>query len=194
MKNPEEIYLLEELKKGNKAAFTLLFQNYFNDLVLFAGNILRNKNQCEDIVQNIFLKLWTERSNIIIESSLKSFLLKSVKNACLDEIRHQHVVNQHESYVESVFNIDEMIDTENYILFSDLSTHLEDALTKLPPKYRESFEMNRLKGMKYKEIAEELQVSERTIEVRISKALCLLRKYLSDFFVTVSVYFLLKIH
>lgn len=181
MKN--ENYLLVELKNSNKVAFTMLFRNYYKDLVLFAGSILQDKNRSEDIVQNIFLKLWADRETLNIETSLKSFLLKSIKNACLDEIRHLQVVRAHESYTESVFEIDEMIDTENYVLFSDLNTKLTEALSKLPLSYKEAFEMNRFKGLKYKEIARELNVSERTIEVRVSKALVLLRKYLKDFLI-----------
>lgn len=181
MKN--ENYLLVELKNSNKVAFTMLFRNYYKDLVLFAGSILQDKNRSEDIVQNIFLKLWADRETLNIETSLKSFLLKSIKNACLDEIRHLQVVRVHESYTESVFEIDEMIDTENYVLFSDLNTKLTEALSKLPLSYKEAFEMNRFKGLKYKEIARELNVSERTIEVRVSKALVLLRKYLKDFLI-----------
>ncbi|MEG1544021.1 MAG: sigma-70 family RNA polymerase sigma factor [Tannerellaceae bacterium] len=75
----------------------------------------------------------------------------------------------------------EDVDTEEYILYSDLHTHLELALQTLPASYRESFEMNRFEGLKYKEIAERLNVSERTVEVRIGKALELLRMQLKDF-------------
>ncbi len=191
MKN--ENYLLVELKNSNKVAYTMLFRNYYKDLVLFAGSILQDKNRSEDIVQNIFLKLWTDRETLNIETSLKSFLLKSIKNACLDEIRHLQVIRAHESYTESVFEIDEMIDTENYVLFSDLNTKLTEALNKLPLSYKEAYEMNRFKGLKYKEIARELNVSERTVEVRVSKALVLLRKYLKDFLIVNIIFEFIKI-
>jgi len=75
----EENYLLVELKNGNKVAFTLIFHQYYRDLVIFAGNYLQNKERCEDIVQSVFLKLWSDREILVIEISLKSFLLKSVK-------------------------------------------------------------------------------------------------------------------
>jgi RNA polymerase sigma-70 factor (ECF subfamily) len=181
----EENYLLEELKNGNKLAFSILFRKYYVDLVLFAGNKIYDKTRCEDIVQNIFLKIWSERETFHIESSFKSFLLKSVKNACLDEIRHLQVIRAHEAYSESVFEIDQMNDTENYVLFSDLNVHLNEAIAKLPDTYREAFELNRINGLKYREIAEKLHVSERTIEVRIGKALNLLRNYLKEYLVTV---------
>ncbi len=178
----EESYLLVELKKGNKEAFTLLFHKYYKDLVLFGGNFLRDKVRCEDIVQNLFLKIWTDREEIYIESSLKSFMLRSVQNSCLDELRHRQVMHQHEIYTMAFAEAD-ALDTENYILYSDLHGHLEEALKRLPTTYREAFEMNRVDGLKYREIAEKLHVSERTIEVRIGKALSLLRNHLKDFFV-----------
>ena len=172
--------LLMELKRGNKEAFTILFRKYYKDLVLFGGSILRDRVKCEDIVQNIFLKLWTERENIEIEKSLKSFLIRSVQNSCLDELRHKQVVRDHELYVEA-FNYFDCLDTENYVFYSDLQVKLNEALEKIPESYREAFQLNRFEGLKYKEIAEKLQVSERTVEVRISKAINALRKLLKDF-------------
>jgi RNA polymerase sigma-70 factor, ECF subfamily len=180
----DEQSILIELRKGNKNAFSQLFNHYYKDLVLFGGNFLQNKSVCEDIVQNIFLKLWKNREIFVIETSLKSFLLRSVQNSCLDELRHRGVMREHESY-SMTFSVSDNIDTENYVLHSDLHNHLSDALSKLPDNCREVFEMNRIEGLKYREIAEKLQVSERTVEVRIGKALSLLRSYLKDFFVTV---------
>jgi len=180
----EEHYLLIELKKGNREAFTLLFRKYYKDLVLFGGNFLRNKEQCEDIVQTLFLKIWADRENLVIQSSFKSFLLRSVQNRCLDEIRHKNVIREHEAYT-TAFEIYDGLDTENYILYSDLQNRLDEALESLPEVCRKAFEMNRFEGLKYKEIASKLGVSERTIEVRIGKALGLLRNNLKEFFIFV---------
>lgn len=182
----EEHILIEQLKQGDKKAFSLLFNKYYKDLVLFGGNFLPYRNLCEDIVQNVFLKLWKDRESIVIETSLKSFLLKSVQNSCIDEIRHKGVVREHESY-SLTFNVSDSIDTEHYILYSNLQGHLKEALNKLPEVCREVFEMSRLEGLKYKEIANKLSVSERTVEVRIGKALALLRQYLKEFLVIILV-------
>ncbi|MDH6344029.1 RNA polymerase sigma-70 factor (family 1) [Parabacteroides sp. PFB2-12] len=175
-----EVYLLEQLKRGDKQAFTDLFQRYYKDLVLFGGEILHDRVACEDIVQSIFLKLWNERENLSIETSLKAFLLRSVRNACIDEIRHGQVKYEHADYVLNHHALFEM-DTEHYILYSDLQQHLAEALEKMPKEYREAFEMHRFESLKYKEIAGRLQVSERTVEVRISKAIQFLKGELKDF-------------
>lgn len=182
----DEHSLLSQLKQGNKGAFSLLFSAYYKDLVLFGGNYLPDKSACEDIVQSVFLKLWRDRKTLPVESSIKSYLLKSVRNGCLDEIRHKQIVLEHESFVSGNNSLHDM-DTEDYILYSDLQRHLEEALVQLPGTYREAFELNRFDGLKYREIAEKLNVSERTVEVRISKAIEMLRKYLQDFLIWIVV-------
>lgn len=176
----QENFLLSALRQDNKEAFSLLFQKYYTDLVLFCGNFVRDKSSCEDIVQSIFLKLWNDRKNIRIETSLKSYLLRAVRNSCFDEFRHLEIVRQYES--DPDHSVLDCYDTDNYILYSDLSAHLQQALDQLPAAYREAFEMNRFEGLKYREIAVRLNVSERTVEVRVSKALEMLRKLLKDFY------------
>ena len=176
----QEYFVLSALKQDSKEAFSLLFQTYYTDLVLFCGNFIKDKDSCEDIVQSIFLKLWNERKNIQIETSLKSYLLKAVRNSCFDEFRHLEIVRQYESDYENP--VLDCYDTENYVLYSDLYDHLRYALEQVPEQYREAFVMNRFEGLKYREIALKLNVSERTVEVRVSKALEILRKQLKDFF------------
>ncbi len=175
-----ELFFLNKLKQGDKEAFSLLFTTYYKDLVLFGGNYLPNQVICEDIVQSVFLKLWRDRMVLTIDTSIKSYLLKAVRNSCLDEIRHRNVVYEHESHMLSNTFLDDL-DTENYILYSDLQEHLNKALLEMPPAYREAFELNRFEGLKYREIAQRLNVSERTVEVRISKAIELLKKHMKEF-------------
>lgn len=160
----QEKVILSGLKQGDEKAFSLLFHLYYRDLVLFCGNYINDLPTCEDIIQSIFMKLWKDRYKLSIETSIKSYLLRAVKNSCYDEYRHQNIVRQHESQ----YQILEDYDTENYILYSDLHTHLMHALDKIPEKYRDVFKLNRFEGVKYKELAELLNVSERTIEVDLS--------------------------
>jgi RNA polymerase sigma-70 factor (ECF subfamily) len=178
---PDDQNLLIGLKQGNEEAFSLLFKTYYKDLVLFGGWYLPDRVACEDIVQSIFLKLWDERSALVITSSLKSYLLKSVRNACLDEIRHQNIIQEHEDYTAHSINQQREVDTDHYILYSDLQKYVDKVLKIMPEACKETFLLSRNEGLKYREIAEKLQVSERTVEVRMSKALKLLREYLKDF-------------
>ncbi len=184
-----EYQLLARLKEGCHQSYSILFSTYYKNLVLFAGTIIQDKNICEDIVQNIFLKLWNDRSELVIETSLKSYLLRSVRNSCLDHLRHKKIVNDYATKLFSTF--DDFDSAEDYVFYSDLHQHLDEAISKLPEKQREAFVMSRFKEMKYKEIAEKLNISERAVEDRISKALAQLRINLKDFLI---LFFLLLLY
>lgn len=175
-----ESELVTALKNGEHDAYSYLFSKYYRDLVLYGGTIIQNQEICEDIVQNIFLHIWDNRESIKIES-LKSYLIKSVKNSCLDEIKHYKIINEHTDFVIRQNSL-ETNDTEEYILFSELNTKLQEAIEKLPEDEKITFKMSRMEEMKYQQIAEELNVSVRTVEVRISKSMKRLKELLKDFF------------
>jgi RNA polymerase sigma-70 factor (ECF subfamily) len=113
---------------------------------------------------------------------LKAYLLRSVRNACLDELRHQTVIHVHEAYAAVTENLLNDVDTEHYILYSELQKYFHKALRQMPEACREAFMLSRDEGLRYHEIAERLHVSVRTIEVRMSKALEMLRVHLKEFF------------
>lgn len=172
--------LLTELKQGDKHAFEVLFKAYYKDLVLFGGSILQDRFLIEDIVQTVFLRLWNTHKELEIKTSLKSYLLTAVRNSCLDEIRHTEIVREYREAVPKLHQLEDY-DADNYILYSDLAEHLEQAIEKLPEQYARVFRMSRLEGIKYKDIANQLNISERTVEVWISKSLDMLHVYLKDF-------------
>ena len=156
----DEQQIFDYLKEGDEEAFSSLFRKYYRDLVLFAGTILPDRKElCEDIVQNVFTDLWNRRNERVIKTSIKGFLLQSVRNGCLDELRHDGVVRVH----------------AEYMAFSRIDRHWETE------ECRNVFVLRRIKGLKNKEIATELQLSERTVEERMAKALKFLRHFLSDF-------------
>lgn len=172
--------LIAELRRGEKHAFEVLFKTYYKDLVLFGGSILQDRFLIEDIVQTVFLRLWNTHKELEIKNSLKSYLLTAVRNSCLDEIRHTEIIREYQQSAPGQHQLEDY-DTDNYILYSDLSEHLEQAIGKLPEQYAKVFRMSRLEGIKYKDIAAQLNISERTVEVWISKSLDLLHVYLKDF-------------
>lgn len=106
--------LLARLKENSHKSYSILFQTYYKDLVLFAGSIIQDRPTCEDIVQNIFLKLWNERDNLTIETSLKSYLIRATRNSCIDHIRHRKIVD---NYVSEFFGVNNNYTTEEYILY-----------------------------------------------------------------------------
>lgn len=177
-----EQLLIAEVKRGNESAFAEIFTRYYKDLVLFGGNFINDKSKVEDVVQSVFLKLWDSRSELQIDTSLKSYLLKAVQNSCLNIIKRSRIVQTNS--MEDVIH-DQLLhhDTENYILFSELENHINSAIEKLPENYRNVFTLGKIKGMKYSEISDQLLISERTVELWMSKALSLMRIYLKDFLI-----------
>lgn len=182
MDNSYEIILLEKLKADDKSAFTIIFSKYYNDLVVFAGSFVYNFDTAEEIVQDVFVNLWNNRNSLTIKISLKSYLLKTIHNKCIDWRRHLKVRDKYTSEIlqnSEVFDFD----PEHYMLGSELQQLIDDTLSKLPDDVVKAYYMSRIEGLKYSEIAEKLNVSVRTIEVRIGKALQLLRDYLKDYFI-----------
>jgi RNA polymerase sigma-70 factor, Bacteroides expansion family 1 len=184
-----ENVLLKKFKEGDKSAFSSIFLTYYKDLVMFASTITKDSDTSEEIVQNVFVKLWEDRESISITTSLKSYLLKTVQNSSIDWLRHLKIRDKYSSNISKNSVLEEN-DTENYVLYSELEQHIEKVLAQLPAEIAESFMLNRYDGLKYYEIAEKLDVSVRTVEVRIGKALHLLREQLKDYVVTIVVAFI----
>lgn len=183
-----ERILLEKLKNDDQSAFTIIFTRYYPDMVRFSFGLTRNQDSSEEIVQEVFLKLWENRNSLLIHNSLKSFLLKTVQNRSIDSLRHVNITNKYASIVLEHPILSEN-DTENYILHSELEANFNHAMAKIPAQFAEAFRLSRIENHNYQEIAKELDVSVRTVEVRIAKALGLLRKELKDFLVLVLMLF-----
>lgn len=177
-----EMDLLEHLRESDSAAFTHLFHVYYKDLVLFAGHLIKDVAVCEDIVQSIFIKLWYDRSELSITTSLKAYLLKSTRNACLDHIRHSAVKQEYGQFISFHSSMSDD-STEQYMLYSELQAQYQRALGRLTQMQRECFVLSRMEGLKYVEISERLGIAVRTVELRVSEALRLLKIYLKDFFI-----------
>ncbi len=182
-KKRDELWV-RALSLDDEKAFDSIFKSYYKDLLLYAGTYLHERQVCEDIVQSLFMALWHDRKTLSIGKSLKSYLLMSVRNRCFDYMRHQYVQRDYIDYVSENSVLSDS-DTENYILYSELQNHIKEAIDKLPKRQKEVFILSRIKGIKYRDIAQRLNISERTVEVRISEALKNLRLLLSEFFILV---------
>lgn len=184
--------MLDKLKSGDKSAFSIIFSTYYRDLVLFANTFTRQTDTSEEIVQDAFVTLWENSDVIEIKLSLKSYLLRMVQNKCLDYIRHLKV---RDKYAVNILENPVLMgnDTENYILYSELTKDLDKALLLLPEECAKTFRMSRLEGLKQQEIAEKLGIAVRTVEFRIAKALTLLKEQLKDYLITILVFFVIGI-
>lgn len=175
-----EKILIEKLSQDDQSAFSTIFTKYYKDLVRFSMRFTHDTDAAEELVQDVFVKLWENRSSLNINNSLKSFLVKTVQNRCIDHLRFVKIRNKHASQIlENLLLSDN--ETEKYILHSELETHFGQALSKLPNPLAEVYKMSRIESLSYQEIALKLGVSVRTIEVRIAKALQFMRAELTEF-------------
>ena len=168
-----------EHKSLDKSLFEQLFKTHFVHLSNFAYQFLKDTDSAKDITQKVFINLWENREKIDPQKSLKSYLFTSVRNRCLNYIRDQ------KKYRSEILDIEthdfEISFEEDKMAMAELKAKVDEALSELPEKCRLVFEMSRFKNMKYKDIAEELDISVKTVEAHMSKALKNLRANLEDY-------------
>ena len=174
-----EKILLEGLKEGNEKIFDYIFHYYYSGLVVFAQKYIPDSDVAKDIVQALFVKLWTNREKLVINSSLKSYLFSSVRNRCIDYLRHEATKGKVEKKL--IERLSEISDERNLLVESELRDKINTAMGKLPPVCREVFYLNRFEGLKPAEIAEKKEISVRTVETHIGKALKILRVELAGY-------------
>jgi RNA polymerase sigma-70 factor, ECF subfamily len=182
-KNRNADELFDQFKSGDQKALELLFYTYFPRLNDFAKNVVKDDGISEDIVQEVFVKVWEKRSEI--ESiNFEAFLFRLVRNRCIDYIKHLKVVNnrmqeiQISSRYEELYRID-FIGNEPYVLIEkELKEKIEKTIQNLPDRCREVFVLSRMNGMKNREIAEKLNINIKNVERHLNRAL---RSFREDF-------------
>ncbi|NPA45450.1 MAG: RNA polymerase sigma-70 factor [Chlorobi bacterium] len=171
---------IKNLNNISVADFEILFKEFYNDLCNFALKYTKNKEASEEIVQEVFYKIWEKRSFINIQISVKSYLYISVRNKCLQQINHNKIVKIYEKYIEKQERNDFAGPHEN-LIYEETISIFNEALNTLPNKCNTIFKMSRFDGMKYKEIAQKLGISIKTVEANISRALKTLRTYFPEY-------------
>ncbi|MCW0484553.1 RNA polymerase sigma-70 factor [Gaoshiqia sediminis] len=174
--SPGDDLFLERLKAGDRNAFTLLFEYYYTGLVVFADHHLHDMELAEDIVQSAFVRLWENRQ-AIKSPSVRYYLASAVKNNCIDLIRK----NETQRKYAQRLSFQETDHGQDFWAESELQQMIETAIGNLPQRCREIFILSRYEGLKSHEIAQKLQLSQRTVETQITNALKILRKDLKDY-------------
>jgi len=162
----------------SEASFEMLFNTHYEALTSYAFTLLNNNDDAEDIVQHVFINLWENRMKVEIHTSARAMLYKAVYNHCLNRIKHLKIQKahvEHTLYVKNDAVIHQSIDQK------ELIQRLNLALELLPEQCRKIFEMSRFEHLKYQEIANQLQLSIKTIENQMGKALKILRAELKDY-------------
>lgn len=171
--------LIIGLREGDQKVFDDIFNAFYSPLCRYCTRLVYDPLVAEEIVQDLFCKIWIKRNELEIDTSLKAYLYRAVLNHSLNYLNHLKTEDKYRQYVgfQTQGNNNhphEMLEEK------DIQRILSLAILKMPEKRREIFEMSRNHDMKYSEIAEKLNISVKTVESQISKALEYLRKVLNE--------------
>jgi len=172
--------ILEQIQHSNETAFEELFRTYYQGLCNYGNSLLKDMDEAEEVVQQVFCQFWEKREHLDIQISLKSYLYKMVHNACLNKIKHQKVKNVYEQHQLSQIQ-GQSLPASHLVTQNELEEKIKNAIDTLPEQCRIIFCLSRFEELKYAEIAEQLDISVKTVENQMGKALKILREKLSDY-------------
>ena len=174
MGNISDKDLIVKLKKGNVSAFDSLFKKYSGKLYSFVLSYTGSHQKAEDITQEVFFKVWLNRSKLNPDLSFNAYIIVISRNMILNLFKKSAQNNKYISH--AMRHTSPANPTEDYIIFSELQHHSNLSVAKLPTRCKQIFMLSRQHGLSVKEIAEKLQISQSTVENQINKALKLIRK------------------
>ncbi|MCW5912719.1 MAG: RNA polymerase sigma-70 factor [Cyclobacteriaceae bacterium] len=175
-----EKQVLEKFRQGDQSTFEMIFRACYQPLCRYAFSFLNDKEEAEEVVQSAFISVWEKRSAIAIETSLKAYLYRMVRNSCLNVLKHEKVKQQHaahELYVSETATDSVM----HNVQATELESKIAEAMQTLPEQCRLVFQLSRFEELKYQEIADQLQISVKTVENHMGKALRLMREQLKEY-------------
>lgn len=173
---------IKQIQAGNEQAFREMFDAHYSKLCGFAADYLDSVDRARDVVQDVFLKVWRQREEWEVHTSIKSYLYQAVRNRALNEIRRSDTKDRFESYVEHTSKeLDQRTAADTFHM-KNLSEDVEEAISDLPDRRRMAFLLHRRHGFTYKEIARIMEISPKTVENQIGRALKTLRNQLADRF------------
>ncbi|MDO5979509.1 RNA polymerase sigma factor [Flavivirga spongiicola] len=175
----DEKVLWKLIKQNDDKALQMLFDLHYKPMCYYAIQFVKQMPEAEDIVQSVFIKLWTKRHNITINTSLKSYLYRSVYNNYIDEFRKD---KQKEKYLESLKYdmLTEHIDIEDSSEFQEKIDRIKTLVDTLSPRCKEVLLLSKQEGYKHREIAEKLEISVKTVESLMSTAFKKIRAGFED--------------
>lgn len=172
--------LTAQLQNANEAAFTELYNRYWVVLYVHAVKMTNDEDQARDIVQDIFTVLWKKREVISVNTSLKSYLYKAVRNKVLNSINRSKLK---ESYLKSLisFVVKGELHTQEQVEFRDFERRIDREVNNFPPRMKLIYELSRNEGLSNKEIARDLEITDHTVKKTINRALHRLRTQICSF-------------
>ncbi|UOB18465.1 RNA polymerase sigma factor [Abyssalbus ytuae] len=176
LKSYSDKELFEQIALDNSHAFKVLHDMYSSKMFVYAFNVLKNKQVCEDIIQNIFIDLWSKRKEAKI-TNIKSYLFRAVKYQLCNYFRDQKISNED---ITRLNIIDVSLNASKKMEYDELEEAVYISYLKLPKRCKEIFELSRYQNKSHKEISEELKISIQAVKNQISKALSSIKKDLHE--------------
>ncbi len=171
--------LVSEFLKGNVKSFDLLHEKYSERLYGFAFKLLKSKEDALDTVQETFLRIWQKRKELDEDKSFKAFLFTISYNIIMDQLRKRLSDHNYLEFLKKNFKIEQVI-SENAADFNILEKQIQSFIGELPLRRQEIYRLSREKGLSNKEIAENLNISVKTVEAQINLAVKFLKSMISD--------------
>ena len=168
--------IFQRIKNGDENAFSSLFNTYYAPLCQFAVSYLKDTDQVRSMVQQLFVDIWQKRDRIKVEISVKSYLYHSVKNRCIDILRRSRKNEE----LSAITAAEASVPFRDLIEEAELTECISRAIDNLPPRCREIFILCRSMNLKYSEIARQLDISVKTVEMQMGIALKRLRRELTE--------------
>jgi len=179
-----DVQLIRLLKEDNAAAFAEIYKRYAKSLADFTASKLFNLEDAQDIIHDLFVKLWEDREQLNITSNLKTYLFTITRHRIIDKIRRNITREEYAAMLQSLVNAHQP-NVEQQIAAKELQQTIENSLNELSPKVKEIYQLSREENLSIPEIAEKLQLSEQTVKNQLSTALSHLRKSLSGISVSI---------
>ena len=177
----KELLLITQIKKGDIKAFEQLFRLYYSSLCWYATSIVGNRETAEEIIEELFYTIWKEKERLNIFRSVKSYLYTATWNGCLQYHRQRQKDEEMQKKMQQTTPICTS-SPEEEAEFEELQKVIDKCLNQMPERCRHIFLLHRDEGLKYTEIATRLDISVKTVEANISKALALLRKEIETYY------------
>lgn len=165
--------ILEGLRAGRQDAFDWIFRTCYAQLVAAAQSIVHDREAGEDVVQDVMVELWRRRQTLVFETSLRGYLFRAVRNRALNHLRHLRVAPRADPDMPEPAS---RVSADRAALEREMQLALERGVASLPPRCREVFELSRVHGLRYAEIADTLGISIKTVEAQMGKAIRILRE------------------
>lgn len=180
------------MREGDSSAYTEIYNRFFGVLYIHAFKKLKDEGAAQDVIQDLFARLWYKRDELNVETKVSYYLYTCVRNRIFDLIAHNKIKDKYIGSLQDFINAGANT-TDEYINNKELYSLIEQEVASLHPQMRKVFVMSRFQGMKYKAIAEELNISEQTVRTHVKKALRILRIRLGFFvYLQLVLHFIIK--